>query len=277
MGNNLPRLACNVTVLRLICVVVSFLLIPAFQYGFVSIWVLVFAIILGFKFRAGLIKLNEKLYAADDIKTIRYRISFFLICLECMIYTAISLQLFFQLYVRGFVVWPDLNGVQFDDAIKFFETTSLISFFDITEPKTNPSLYLISVSNILAYFVLSSLICVAGIQCLIFRRVTVKKYFKGKGARESLLNLEVPDYYMAKIRGVWAVTFILIAHDFLFMLTQGAYNRLDLAEGIASTLILPYFLTYLTVGLIVRFQESLGDMSLGKRLPVSYKHNLRRK
>lgn len=50
MGKRLPKLSRNITALRIICVVFSLFFIPAFQYGFVSIWAIAFGVFMALLF-----------------------------------------------------------------------------------------------------------------------------------------------------------------------------------------------------------------------------------
>lgn len=166
----LKGLAGNIFWLRLAAFALSLCLVPAFMLGVVSVWSVLFAVIIGLRFRAGLIRINEDIDRTENYSGIKYRLWFVALCLESMTYMAITQVVFYEVYVKGLWPWPIFAGSRFDEVIGFFNWIPAISFSDVASPYQKPALYIVSTASMLAHIVLVSLLAIAG-RCVFGLRV----------------------------------------------------------------------------------------------------------
>lgn len=245
------ELAGNIFWLRLAALTLSLCLVPAFMLGVVSVWSVLFAVIIGLRFRAGLIRLNEDIDRAENLQDILCRRRFYMLCFECVVTMLLALGIFYAIYIRAILPWSAVNARGVDAAMEFFDTLSFISFSDVISPYKSARLYLIAVSNILAYFVLFSLLAIAARSWWNYALLTWNSMCKKTGA---LGGIEA-DY--AGIVGTISAcgAFFLIGNKnyFFYEIVSDAKNQKVLIIFVIYASIFPFFTSLLLLAAPIRF------------------------
>ena len=118
--NEQTRIWQRVLFLRVVAIVTAFAFIPAFMYGVVSIWTLVFSLVIALRFRAGLVDLNQKIDEVEDITKFYPRLSLWAIVGECVLYSYIAFGIFLIIYGLDSNDWPSIDTQRLDDQIDFW-------------------------------------------------------------------------------------------------------------------------------------------------------------